>query len=775
MKQTNSYRQGKTSNVVFLASAFFIFLFFFSFVSAQELTASQNPNVLEVFFNNLLHYNQQFSVVGDTRICGASGGQPNFEWSVAAGKKLNGNDGILSGNVGSCSVEGLYDVFTNGWTAYAEFKSVSSWTCGTGPCNVQLYCCPKAEPTSQSSCTATQSFTIMECPNSITKVGGTFYWCKNPSGSLETGIPYYTNSYNYCKNVGSTTKTCYYRDGGSCSTRDYSISNFPNACNTYTYQGAPLFNTLSSCQSSLGSCTSNFECSSGKTCQSGTCVTSTSCTPSSACAANTCTGQTCSDGCDGNVQGTKDCSMPNPTPNVNDPDIPVTIISMSYGNPDGTQLTGPIQPGQQIKINFKIKADNPAVWNSRNYVLEAGVLPQSTTLSWFPSTDASSGIGQSYSVFSPFAVLQTSNNVCCNGQPNINSITVSAGVQPSDYASWTFNHQNIDTSIYEGSVNVQIPASSTTDVCPVNGQSSIYWNGSNNVYGVYFLVANDCAFKEGTSTGFKKQKWLIKEIIVNTGANQTSNVGSSCKDDIDCGIGESCKSVGGISGFFGSKTCQGGGTTGGNSLIDLKKLALTREQIAKATNDDLFSSSCLSSSECLRTTKTNENYSVSCVTISSLRNDGTLTQVKSDSFFAHSNQILNGALTGAGIGLGLGVVACVGGNVLTTTGVLAEVGIPLAVIGCPALLTGGTTAGGAIVGASLANAIQPSDELVKKLKASDANSVGICTAEPNSGFDLTGYIEKAAFFKITGNKTTDGLIIIFGIVLILSFVLRRGK
>ena len=216
--------------------------------------------------------------------------------------------------------------------------------------------------------------------------------------------------------------------------------------------------------------------------------------------------------------------------------------------------------------------------------------------------------------------------------------------------------------------------------------------------------------------------------------------------------------------------CSGGSTNISNvALSSLKKLSLTREIISSSTNDQLFSSACLYDGECL----VSENYTAKCATIASLRADGTLTEVQQTSLFSRTDQILNGALNGAGFGIGIGVLACVGGNVLTATGIAAGVGIPLAVIGCPALLSGGTAIGGAVIGAAIGN-IQQSDTLLVKLKAHDASSVGICTATPGSGGGLCISQINSFMAPITKLDCQTNTIIFFAIIaLLLIIIIKR--
>jgi len=192
---------------------------------------------------------------------------------------------------------------------------------------------------------------------------------------------------------------------------------------------------------------------------------------------------------------------------------------------------------------------------------------------------------------------------------------------------------------------------------------------------------------------------------------------------------------------------------GKKSLVDVKKLALTKKQIETATSADLLASSCLSDPECI----TNGSETVSCMTIASLRDDGILSEDDSTNFFSNAKSLTKGTLKGASAG----ILFCGITGALVSGGTLA---VPAA-IGCASIgaLLGGT--------ATIAIAeISASDELVKQLDAENANVVGICTKETT--FDLGGFVSKIGkSIKITGDETVDGFIVLGGGIFIL-FLLR---
>ncbi|MFA6074121.1 MAG: hypothetical protein WC758_08440 [Candidatus Woesearchaeota archaeon] len=262
--------------------------------TAQYVSPSVSP--LTAFFNNLFHSQTTFSVVGDSRSCGTSGGNANYVWSVDAGKKLDGSQGVLSGSVPtSLPTNYLVDIFIKGWTPLVEKKSFDNWICGENdaPCNIQIYACPTVECTS-SSCGSGKTCNSIICP---ILSGTSYYQCPT-----ESNIPYYTNSYSYC--TQSNTMKCYYQSGNDCGSRTYDKSLFPNSCESYNYNNQKLYSDYTTCKNTI--CIPNL------------------------CASTTCNGQTCGDGC-GNYQiGTKDCSV-TPGENVNKGDIVINgEVSLSF-------------------------------------------------------------------------------------------------------------------------------------------------------------------------------------------------------------------------------------------------------------------------------------------------------------------------------------------------------------------------------------------------------------------------------------------------------------
>lgn len=256
-------------------------------------------------------------------------------------------------------------------------------------------------------------------------------------------------------------------------------------------------------------------------------------------------------------------------------------------------------------------------------------------------------------------------------------------------------------------------------------------------------------------------------------------LGGSCTEITasNCIMGSYCKIT---IGLFGGKSgvCTKNRDVSKVAFSELKKISLTKDKISTSTNDQLLASACLTDGECLLDPN-NANYSVSCIKISALRKDGTLTETQSTTFFGRANEIMNGAIKGAGWGAAVGGLTCGGAIVLAATGSTLSgfLATPIAAASATAICTTvlpGSIYVGAVAGGSLAGTIKASDPLVKKLQAKDADSVGICTASPSSSLDLTSWVQKAALFNLTGNKTVDGFIIILAGVFILYLFLSIG-
>jgi len=303
-----------------------------NFVVAEEV-AEQYPSTWEIFFSNLKNnFNiGQFSVVGDDMACGLPGGEPNKEWTnLQSGERFIT---VLSDKsvVGVCGYgkNGIYDVYTNGWVPFKEYKDFVDIICQSSPCNIQLYCCPALTCSSP---------TRIDCVQWSGKPSG-FYKCPN-----ENNIPYDKSFYRYCPVV--TTMTCYYIDGSTCNSRTYDKSLFPNSCESYTYQGGKLYSDKSVCEADISVCTD----------------TSWTPSPSTVCSGESFT-QTSNCGNTRTSTGTKDCVV------VGDADFQVDIIS----------ATPTIFSSEQdVNINVKIKNNG----GKGSMKVEVGLYKDEDITSW---------------------------------------------------------------------------------------------------------------------------------------------------------------------------------------------------------------------------------------------------------------------------------------------------------------------------------------------------------------------------------------------------------
>jgi len=363
-------------------------------VSAEEIpliTGEQEVSSLDVFLNNFKHNFgiDLFSIVGTSRGCGTIGGNANSGWyNIQSGQQIstvstgtyNGFP-IINANYNCVSGHKLYNIFTNGWTPYAEFRNGLDFICNSPPCNVEVYCCPSAECSPINVCPAGSGCVTKSSVGSVVKGTKTYYWFEGESQS--TGIPYQDNHYSYCKEATSTTKKCWYIDGNQCSSYDYNSNLFPNICETYLYQGRPLYTEKSVCESNI--------------IQSPTTPT-TPTTPT----------QTTPGGTDLTEAETVNVEV-----KENERELlgKVQIYSISYGDAVSGDKIETFYPGQTIKVNFRVKADVPIFYDP--YLVEVGIIPLSTAQKW--EMDRPSG---GYSIES-FAIGESQGDACCLGQPNV--------------------------------------------------------------------------------------------------------------------------------------------------------------------------------------------------------------------------------------------------------------------------------------------------------------------------------------------------------------------
>lgn len=238
-----------------------VFILLFVSVSAIEVESDEGYTWWGSFTHSLDKYGL-FTAEGQSRQC-----------SINADKVINpapaGTVYTKAQLMAYCGSKPsfLVDVYTTGWSYLAEYRAESFDTLRintAGDRILEIYCCPYKPCSSSADCSVAPA-----------------------------------------SNYGSTCNTNY----GSCygTAPTHTTKVYKCVSGSWVYQYAVSSGSSFFCATSGQNNYMNSETSGG--CYSsppaGWC---TSCVPSSACASNTCIGQTCSDGCGGNVQGTKTCS-----------------------------------------------------------------------------------------------------------------------------------------------------------------------------------------------------------------------------------------------------------------------------------------------------------------------------------------------------------------------------------------------------------------------------------------------------------------------------------
>lgn len=736
----------------------------FMLVSAETelISVEQYPSSLTIFWNNLLHNLnlEPFTVVGDARRCSSS---PSYSWSVAEGKTLSGSQGVLSGEVGTCPDGGLYDTWTNGWTSWMERKSVLGYACGTGPCNIELYCCDHPEPLTVQDCLLWYSSVAIKTASCVSWNNG--YKCTTDYGT-ESGMPYYTNSFKYCSSA--TSIDCYYYSGSgsTCTERTYpAVATCPAS-----YEGHTLYSSESVCESNI-----EFPC-----------------TPDCSCASNTCTGSTCSDGCGDACAGTKDCEGEGDgeTPTCSDGQqngdetgvdcggscnacsggggddgegtggvggevTDVRVLNIELPEPDTLRVRDEVGSDYDFKVTIKNDANEQKIVR-----VEAG----------FYTPSYAKDVAKLYSTFPIFSVTPLAN--CVDTEEFVKTVEVS--LEPLEEKTITITQKPLPAYVTLPIGEYQLDG---INLVPFLG---VFKHYGENACCKKLADFEDCATGTGGYLDSKynnqfslpDRKTIYKKNIVCGGeiygvvdynffGADTLTIN---RDYNDCISFEFYTQDGDLDEEATEEYKQ---RVQGGAYSELVKVSLTREEISKATNTALLLSSCLESDECLP----RENYTESCISINSLRDDGTLTSAKTDSFFEEAKSKINGGIKGGAIGGTVGILGC--GGVLIAAGVTAPATFGASLAGgatvCSALI-----GGGALVGAGVGVAftgVDKDDPLIKELNAENDNAVGICTAEEGA-FDLGSWISKIGkSIKITGNETTDGFLVLGGGVLLLIILL----
>jgi hypothetical protein len=149
---------------------------------------------------------QQFSIVGTSRSCSIG---YDKEFSISPGTSF-----VHSASEYCNSGYGLFDVFTNGWNKFREYKNSVAITCNpnnANNCNVQVYCCSHDECSSDSDCSwagPNQQCKSATCSQVTSGIMSGGYLCTTDSGTeLMSGIAFSSSSFKYCTQAASSTIT----------------------------------------------------------------------------------------------------------------------------------------------------------------------------------------------------------------------------------------------------------------------------------------------------------------------------------------------------------------------------------------------------------------------------------------------------------------------------------------------------------------------------------------------------------------------------------------
>lgn len=256
---------------------------------------------------------------------------------------------------------------------------------------------------------------------------------------------------------------------------------------------------------------------------------------------------------------------------------------------------------------------------------------------------------------------------------------------------------------------------------------------------------------------------LMKCCKTSATLNNTGAFGEACTADSDC-LTNHCDKNGWW--IFGTYKCAP------VPWSESKKVAVTREQISTMTTQEKLAFICLTSNQCISP----EGTTSSCVSVKNLHEDGTIADATG--FLSGTKSTIDGTINGAvswGIGgaLSCGFVTLLVGGICVGTATVGCVALPAAIGTCAAV-----TQGAALIGAGVGYldtqaqvGLSDDDPLVKAVEAQDDSSVGICVAESSSSY--CKYTSWAAFFPITKNKCTDGLIILLGALVLIVLLFKR--
>lgn len=743
----------KITVIALVGILFFNFIFLVN-AQATPIIASQDVTPLQAFFNNLNHAlnTGTFSVVGNSRTCGTSGGNPNKQWNNIPTNQvtsLKASDYCTGGY-------GLFDFFTNGWTPYVEFKDSLYVKCGTGPCNIQLYCCPKKEPDcSQAdiiSCGTGSTCKTVSC-YPTPEGANTFYSCPN-----ENNILYERSSYSYC--TSSNTMTCYYRLGYDCPSNIYDKSLFPNSCESYEYSGGKLYSSYNTCKGELGRCQSDSECNPGQVCSSGNCVNPSGCTPdcTNKCGgvSNGC-GGTCNAECDssGNPVSSGTCS--DGIRNQDETGVDCGGICNDCGTPTTDDLSQYI-----IVSNIKLPSYGLGSFESVGTERSFKVTLKNTDSkiqvvnveAGFYTYYYAKNVAKLFSIYSTVAPQPIAN--CVGTEPFVKTVAVTLRPRESK------------------TIEIKIAPINSYVTMPI-GNYILEQTKLTSFLGVMAHAGDNACCKKltdfegcvGGTGGYIDSKYDPGFYIKDSSMilNEDITCGGEIYGKIDHNFGSTDKIIVNkkyqecIDYTFYTKS----GTIDENATRDyldeigsfekIKKFSLTKNEIKSFPTQDLIASSCLSSSECLE----RENYSVSCIRLNKLKEEGLIGDTEVNDMANKAKATFAGGAFGAGAFLTI----CAISPLVTAGASLIACGIGGALIG--------STLGFGLAEIDDEDFFNKDDALTKAIKSGDSTSYGICTAEPK-GLDIMGFLEKIGkALPITKNPQTDGIIIVVGAFIIIFF------
>lgn len=744
----------------------------------NPLTGYGTSSGATAFFEYLNHIigPTLFSVVGDDRACSRT---EDYEWHFNDGDVFSTYASTIGTDFNGHIVQDvrfddcpdkIYALFNHGevYHGVVETKDNLYAQCSNGPCHVQVYCCPNPEPT-DNRCPTGETLVTKTC-TPYQDMQNTFYMCPG-----ETRIPYEFSSYKYCS-LSESIMTCYYRDGSVCGSRNYSKSQYPNSCESYSYQGGKLYSSKATCQGELGKCITDLECPSGKTCSNGQCA---SCTPD-------CSGKTCgNDGC-GGVCGTCDYSSNKICSNgqcISGTEPPTCSDGIKNSNEEGIDCGGsctvcgtpttddlsqiitvsniklpsypewinPFQSPTQEKsfsVTLKNSADKVEVVN-----VEAG----------FYTYNYARDVAKLFSIYSSVAPQPITN--CVGTEPFVKTmaVTLQAGETKTITIKISPINAYVTYPIGENYILDQIKLTSFLGVMAHAGENACCkklpnFEGCATGTGGYI----DSKYDPGYYTSDQSIYLTTSPITCNGAVYGKIDYKVIGKDTLS--ISKSYKDCIKYEFYMQNGTIDLNATKQYldevGSFEGLKKYSLTRDEIKSFPIQDLIASACLSSKECLD----RENYSVSCIRLNKLKEEGLIGETEVTDMAQKAKLTFGGSVLGGGIALTVCAASAVAG--------------PVAFIACGI--------GGAMIGAASGYGLteivggagdffSKEDTLTKAIKSGDSTSYGICTAEPKT-FNYCQYTQWAGFFTIPGtDKCLSGLIIILVGLGIIILLFKGGK